>query len=512
MPYCELTSYRFAVRVEYEAGRDVGANRTAVRVRRVEVRTLWTDRGSCWMIGTVKVNGTTAVNMILDNVYACAFTLGADYDGCGESSQGFTATEVLIPHNPDGTAADAVFAIDLKIRVTGGKVLEPSISGTVKVPLERIPRVSAIQAEAVELGQPMNIRLSRSAPEFRDALSWQCGGQSGEIAPPGEETELTFTPPLTLAREAPDSVTVPVKLRVTTYAGQTPIGTGEITLDCRVPEQVTPRVSITVTDAMGYAPNHGGYIQGRSQARVRSFPTGIYGSTIREVAVTCGSSTASGDDVTFALPAVGRQAITVTVTDSRGRQAKATYYIQVLPYSPPTAVIGRVFRCDAEGQEQADGAWAAIEFTGSAAEIRNNAVSYQLLRRIRGGETLPPVPLTAYDDRLTVTDGRVVLPAGPDSSYDCRIRVEDSFAAGESLLFTIPVAFVLLDLHRNGRALGLGMRARSENTLSIGLVTDMDSHRITNLPDPVEGTDAATVDYVNQKIRELAALVGVEFE
>lgn len=512
MPYCELKSYRFAVRVEYEAGQDVGANQTAIRVRRVEVKSLWGDRANCWMIGTVRVNGSTAVNMILDSAYACAFTLTDVYDGCTEASQGFTAADVKILHNPDGTAADASVAIDMRIRVTGGDVLEPSISGTVKIPLERIPRVSAIQAEPVELGQPMTIRLKRSSPDFRDAVSWVCGTKSGTIAEAGADTELSFTPPLTLASEMPNSVLVPVTLQVTTYSGDKPIGMETLTLDCRVPERVVPMLTISVTDKKGYASNHGGYIQGQSQARVQSFPSGAYGSTIREIAVTCGSNTGSGDDVTFALPAKGLQTITVTVTDSRGRKAKQSCLIQVQAYSLPTAAIRRVFRCDPEGNEQADGTYAAVIFDGTVMGIQENTAHYQLLRQTRSGENLPAVQLTEYDNQLRVVNGRVVLPAGLDSSYDCRIRVRDSFGVGNSLVFTIPVAFALLDLHRDGRAVGIGMRARQDNTLSIGMTTDMDSHRLTNLPEPVDGTDAATMDYVNRKFRELAALVGVELQ
>lgn len=511
MPYCEITGYRFGVRVEYEMKQDVGENRTTVRVRRVDVRSLWNDLGNCWMIGTVRVNGSTAVNMILTNYYACAFTLSSSYDGCDSGSQGFTSTDVVIPHNPDGTAPDAVFAIDVRVRLTTNRALDPSVSGSVRIPLARIPRVSGIFAEPVELGKPMTVKLSRSAADFRDAVSWECGNESGVISEVGEETEFTFTPPLTLAMEVPDSVLVPVTLQVTTYFEDKPIGSAELTLDCRVPDRVVPTVSIAVSDKTGYAPAHGGYIQGRSQAWVRSFAAGAYGSIIRDIAVTCGGSTGSGADVTFALPTEGRQAITVTVTDSRGRKAKTAYYIQVQAYSVPSAAIRRVFRCDAQGNEQADGAYATIVFDGTVTAIRGNTAGYQLLRQVRGGDALPAVPLTEYDNVLQLTDGQVMVPAGLDSSYDCHIRVQDRFSTGESLMFTIPVAFVLLDVHRDGRAVGIGMRARQANALSIGMNTDMDSHRLINLPEPIAGSDAATVDYVNRRLRELAALLGAEF-
>lgn len=511
MAYCELISYRFAVRVDYEAVQDVKNNQTVIQVTSVSVKSFWGDVGNCWMMGTVKVNGTTAVDMILGSVYSCAFLLSSEYDGCGPGSSGFTVTNVAVPHNADGTAADITFAINMMIQVTGGPILEPSVSGTVKAALGRIPRVSTISADGVELGNTMTIRLNRASTDFRERLEWQCGSQSGLIAEYSADTAFSFTPALALASQQPNSVNVPVTLKVTTYTDGTAIGSGELAVTCRVPESVVPTVSASVTDPMGYASDHGGYIQGRSQARVVTQAEGAYGSSIRDIAVTCGSSGGSGADVTFALNAPGYVGVSVTVTDSRGRKAVQQLSIPVLAYSAPYSVIRRVFRCDESGNEQADGAWAAVVFDAQVTQVLGNTARYQLVRQVRGGEMLPDTPMSEYQDWLQVSSGSIIVPAGIDSSYDCRIRVTDSFGAAESRSVTIFAAFVLLDLYRNARAVGIGMRAKNETSLSIGLDTDMDGHRLTDLPDPTDSTDAATMGYVDRRLRELANLLGVEW-
>ena len=97
----------------------------------------------------------------------------------------------------------------------------------------------------------------------------------------------------------------------------------------------------------------------------------------------------------------------------------------------------------------------------------------------------------------------MILPAGVDTGYDCRIQVQDSFCTTESGTELVSVAFALLDLCRAAKAVGIGMRARNAGMLSIGMDVDMGERRLGNLAPPEGGTDAATKAYVDECIRLL---------
>ena len=64
----------------------------------------------------------------------------------------------------------------------------------------------------------------------------------------------------------------------------------------------------------------------------------------------------------------------------------------------------------------------------------------------------------------------------------------------------VNVAFVLVDLCRSTKAVGIGMRAKNAQKLSIGVDTDMNECAIGNMADPTNEQDAATKAYVDRVI------------
>ena len=76
-------------------------------------------------------------------------------------------------------------------------------------------------------------------------------------------------------------------------------------------------------------------------------------------------------------------------------------------------------------------------------------------------------------------------------------------------LALVGVAFAMIDFCKATQAVGIGMRANTAGTLSIGLPMDMAEHGIGNLSEPVEDQDAATKSYVDGRIAALAQTLGV---
>lgn len=71
------------------------------------------------------------------------------------------------------------------------------------------------------------------------------------------------------------------------------------------------------------------------------------------------------------------------------------------------------------------------------------------------------------------------------------------YLAGQVLL--LPAAFALLDFDRVQRAVGVGQRAGTAGTLSLGLDMKMGQHRITDLAPPQSPEDAVTKGYADGK-------------
>ena len=86
MQRCEIIGDRFAARITFVAEQDIANNRSAVRITKVEMKSVWnlSAPSSCWLKGTITINGSTAAVLDLTNTTSCAITLRQDaYDGGG---------------------------------------------------------------------------------------------------------------------------------------------------------------------------------------------------------------------------------------------------------------------------------------------------------------------------------------------------------------------------------------------------------------------------------------------
>lgn len=506
MPSCEIYGSRFACRLTYNLSQDIGGNYSVIRITRVELKSLQSmPTTECWVLGSISVNGATACNLELTGTTACAVTMSQSYDGGGEGNgwfSGFSTRDIVIGHGEDGNGGFSVYA-SLDVIMTNQIGLDPGIRNSAYVGLPQIPRVSSISAVGVVLGQEMTIRISRASSTFSDTVTWRCGSLSGSLAEQTTASELKWTPPVDLAAQATDSTAVPIVLTIQTFINGSQVGSREIGVSCTVPDSVVPTVSAVVTDRMGYADTYGGYVQSQSQARVVTTAAGAYGSTIRSIALRCGSLTGSGADVSFALADSGEVPITVTVTDSRGRTAQWSSSINVLAYRKPQAAVTQAYRCDSEGNPQADGVWLRVVFDGSVTALNGNSATYRGICRVHGGEGERSVLLADYTGKTTVTGGSFLLTAGLDTGYDCFVTAQDDFSTAESGGAFVSVAFALLDFDRQNKAVGIGMRAKTKGKVSIGLDVNMEEHRISSLLDPEENQDAATKGYVDWTVKSV---------
>ena len=498
----EIIGSQFAARVYYDLTQDVGLNRSVMNITGVSMRSTvdsWVTQ-SCRVVGSITINGSTAVKMEYTNTASTGIMMSKSYNTVGGSVSKYSVT---VNHQEDGSGPISVY-VNLSVYINSNSMGAGGIKQTEAFALPLIPRVSTLTAAGVALGQEMTITITRAAAGFTDTVTWSCGSQSGTIAAMTALTQLKWVPPVSLASQAPEATQVAVVLTVTSFLNGSQVGSKSIMVQCAIPESVVPTLSVTVADRMGHTDKFGSYVQNQSQARVVTQAAGVYGSAIRSITAKCGALSASGADVSFALGQSGSVPITVTVTDSRGRSASFDTSITVLPYRLPQVTIREAYRCDETGQQQPDGQWLKVVFDGSVTALAGNGATYRGICTVHNGGTTRTVLLSDYTGQQTVTAGSFLLTAGVDTAYDCRVSVQDDFHTVTSVDMLVSVAFALMDFCRDTRAVGIGMRAKNAGKLSIGLDTDMEEHSIGNLADPRSETHAATKRYVDGLTRKAA--------
>lgn len=473
------------LRVYYKQTFTPGVAKSTITISRVTLQSDIVYGGTFFFDGRIIVNGNTVFSSSI------AGSDGGVSVDCDESLiSNFYNGTVTVNHY-----AATTISIQLKANTQGVPFFYNAYSdgfsispGSRSITLAAIPMASAISAGAVTLGSEMTVSLTKAAAGMTDTVTWQCGTQSGTIAENSAKTAFTWTPPVSLASQAPNGTSVSITITTATKNGDTAAGSSSVTVSCPIPQDVKPTVSVTVSDETGYLAAFGSYICNQSKARVVTQAAGIYGSTVTGISVTCGTLTGSGENLLFALPNAGTVTVSVAVTDSRGRTAAAEAQIYVADYSPPVPVITALYRCDASGTAAPDGAWAKAELGCAVTSLGGqNTAACVLKYRVRGTES--------WTEKAVTVPGSTVFPADTGSDYQVSLCASDSFTTVTSGTSPLPAAFALLDFDRKDKALGIGQRAGTAGTLSVGLPVRMGGNRITDLGTPTANTDAATKGY-----------------
>lgn len=298
----------------------------------------------------------------------------------------------------------------------------PNIIATGTMPLTPYAQpasVPSLSALAVELGKPVTIQTNRK-DAYTHKITYKFGEATGTIAT-GIGDSVTWTPPVSLARQIPNDTTGICIITCETFSNGESVGAKQVNLDLTVPASVVPTISaFTATRVDNGVPSSWGiYVKGYSKARLRTTAAGAYGSTIQNCAV---SGELPGADVTTGvLNTAGEKRFSVTVKDSRGRTATASVAIKVVDYSKPSISGAAFARCNADGTDNDDGtnikahgviAIASCDgkncYTAQVQYKLTSAITWTKAGDYTGGNTsICAVGLTdaTYDVRIAVTDG-----------------------------------------------------------------------------------------------------------
>nr|DAN10234.1 MAG TPA: protein of unknown function DUF859 [Caudoviricetes sp.] len=248
--------------------------------------------------------------------------------------------EFRVPHDQNGTKTVNINA-RLDINVSG--------YGSASVGFNRrlpdIPRASTSNDVTAVIGQPVTININRKNDAFKHEIWATYGSFNKRITTENVDTSFTWTPPLQLCEQTPNSASGFGNITIITYDGSREIGRDVKRLNLSIPDSVKPTLTgFTLTDGNAIAANivSGGehFIKILSDIRVNfGAASGAYGSTITgyfaEIVGKNQSTTTNGGSLGL-MNYDGQGVIRARVTDSRGRTSNAIERtVTILDYFPP---------------------------------------------------------------------------------------------------------------------------------------------------------------------------------
>lgn len=488
----------FTLRVKWSETYDTDENSSVVSIDSLQVRS--TTYGGKWYLGgTVKVNGSTVQTLSYRDpaTHSVSVNAGSSWYTVSKTSsgKGFPWKSGNIAHEVDGSKSVTI-AADLTLYRDANTAM-PTIKGSESVALTVIPFSSELTVSYGTLGTAQVLTVTKKADSYTHTITYNCGNDVGTIAKKSSDTSIEWTPPLSLAKQYPNSTSVAILFTIITYDGETELGTSTNATVCDIPESVKPSFTVAVSDAMGYAEDFGGYVQTKSKLQIVVDATTMYDATVASVKITANGETYVGSDFTTgSLKDIGENTISVEVIDSRGRKASGDTTITVLAYSPPAISLFSYERCDSDGTDNPAGECAEITFSDEVTSLGGkNAVAYTMEYKKTTDSAYTAISMSSFAGLYSVVNGTRIFDADADSSYDVRLTVADSFgSASASLVVSVGVAI----MHWLPRGLGMaiGKIAVLAKTLELGWRIHMNGNKITGLPAPTEDDEAVNLKLV----------------
>ena len=290
---------------------------------------------------------------------------------------------ITVSHKDDGTLSGYAKLSFIAGSTAGGYSPSSSSVQTANTALTKIARASSISSlTGTYLGSPVTVKITRASSSFTHKVEYSFAGSGYVTATSSATTSATFTPPLSLATNIPNSVSGTLTVRVTTYNGSSQIGsavTKNITL--KLESDILPIIGdIILTRIDNEVPESWElYVKGFSQCNINiDSAEGIYGSTIKAYSIS-GSGINSNEKTatTDILNTPGTVVFTCSVTDSRGRIASKQISIEVVDYSYPSIKVNAK-RCTSDGTINSAGTYLKVTVDYSISDIKsNNYVSFK---------------------------------------------------------------------------------------------------------------------------------------
>ncbi len=325
--------------------------------------------------------------------------------------------------------------------------------------------IAAITQTVETLGT-LTVSLNKAVDAFRHKLTVTAGGKTlytSELF----DVSHSVTVPRAWFDGFPSTATISATATVTTYNGDTAVGTASAAVTITADDGMRPQISEGWATAAPY--NIGavagltGYIAGYSQAEI-SFNaaklTQAAGATLASVTVTCSGVTSTA--APYRTPVLlGAADVVCTAADSRGRTATQTIRIEPMAYAPPALSQVQILRCTAAGVEAEDGNHYSAKATAIFSALGGqNTLTLTAAHKIQGGVYGAETPLASGEAAIIGT-------ISPDSTYQVRITATDTLGNTATVTAKLPTRQWALKFRQDGQGAAFGKAAEHDKALEI---------------------------------------------
>lgn len=347
--------------------------------------------------------------------------------------------------------------------------------------LTNIPRKSTLSVSNGTLGTSQTLSVTRQSNSFTHTITYKCGSASGTVCTKSSSTSINFTPPTSLSSQNTTGTMVSITYTITTYNGDTSVGSNSYSKTCSIPSSVKPSCSISISDPTGYFSTYGKYIKGVSKMQVSVTATKSYGSDIVSYSTSAnGSKYTTPSFTTGIVQSSGTLTVSSTVKDKRGRSGTASKTISAVDYSVPVVSKLNVLRCNSDGTENNQGAYAKVTFSASVSSLSGCTVSNTSKYTLKYKKTNASSYTSVVFDGTNGTSGITNVPSVSDisyifgadtsSSYNICLEVMDSFntVTGNA---SVSTGYTLMHWKSNGLGMSIGKVSELDNVFDVGFQT-----------------------------------------
>lgn len=321
-------------------------------------------------------------------------------------------------------------------------------------------------------GSTISIHMNRKSSSYTHTVRYAFGSQTGTIAT-GVTTGTTWTIPVSFMSLIPNSESGSGTIFVDTYNGTTKIGTLSCGFTATVPASVKPSCTCTLEDITGVDKKIGSPVKGLSKIKATVTATKAYGSDIKSYSIVIDGIRYSSSTATSGfLTKSGKSTVTVTVTDSRGRQsAPWTYDMNVQEYDPPKINKLNVHRCNSDGTENDQGDYVKVTMGAEISPLGNkNTAAYYCYYKEHTATSFNTGISEWYVSNPDYSPDNLsfIFEADGNSTFDIEASAVDSFGTGKRTT-SVSTAFTMMNWNAEGNGMGIGKVAEREKTLQVGI-------------------------------------------
>lgn len=392
-----------------------------------------------------------------------------------KSVNGPNAWSVTLSHNADGSLSVPI-QMNLTLYCTLGEVTYAckwSDSFTLTVTEPRGSAIAGLPA-AVSTGESLSFSVERASTDYRHRAQIRCGQTllyssdlfGASLSLPVERSWFSNFPALE---------SLGCTLAVQTYtdpSGQTALGdprTASFTVNADAlmrPAPLSGWASAAADNSGTAAEGISGFVSGMSRALVsldgsKLDMSAAVGASVASVSVTGGGETATAAPYRTGV-LTGTAAVTVTVTDSRGRSATQTLTVETMPYAPPVLRQVRVFRCDGQGNADEGGSYVSVTAVGSASSLEGQN-SAELWAELAQGAGSYGAEIYLHSGAASVLGGTL----DPDQRLRVRVTVNDDLGIETRTEILLPPQAWAMKFRPNGQGVGFGMAPTEDRVLQL---------------------------------------------